>query len=126
MSDTFKELLETIRVLRGPNGCPWDKKQTHQSLIKCLREESQEVVDAIEKNDPENLQEELGDVLLQVLMHSQIAEEEGRFTIEDVLKGLNDKLHSRHPHVFSDAKRAESPEEALAMWREMKKKEKSR
>ena len=123
MKNTFEDLVETFAVLRGPNGCPWDKKQTHESLIKNLREESEELIAAIEKKDPENMKEELGDVLLQVLLHAQIAKEEGLFTIEDVIQGLYDKLHRRHPHVFGDIKAA-SAEEALAVWKEMKKKEK--
>ena len=124
MKHTFDELVETFAILRGPNGCPWDKKQTHESLIKCLQNESQELIDAIEKKDDENIKEELGDVLLQVLMHSQIAAEEGKFTIQDVMDGLYDKLHRRHPHVFGDHAKAATAEEALALWREMKKKEK--
>ena len=123
MKNTFEDLVETFAVLRGPNGCPWDKKQTHETLIKNLREESEELIVAIEKKDPENMKEELGDVLLQVLLHAQIAKEEGLFTIEDVIQGLYDKLHRRHPHVFGDIKAA-SAEEALAVWKEMKKKEK--
>jgi MazG family protein len=113
--------VETFAILRGPNGCPWDKKQTHQSLIKNLREETEELVAAIEKNDTDNMKEELGDVLLQVLLHAQIAKEEGLFTIDDVIQGLYDKLHYRHPHVFGNIK-AKSPEEALAVWKEMKRK----
>ena len=121
--NNFNDLVETFAVLRGPNGCPWDKKQTHETLIKCLKDETQELIDAIEKKDTENMKEELGDVLLQVLMHSQIAAEEGKFTINDVIQGLYDKLHRRHPHVFGDHARAATPEEALALWKEMKKKE---
>lgn len=121
MKNTFADLVETFAILRGPDGCPWDRKQTHQSLIKNLREESEELVAAIEKNDAENMKEELGDVLLQVLLHAQIAKEEGLFTIDDVIQGLYDKLHYRHPHVFGDVK-AKSPDEALAVWKEMKKK----
>ena len=123
MKHTFDELVETFAILRGPNGCPWDKKQTHESLIKCMKDESQELIDAIEKKDDENMKEELGDVLLQVLMHSQLAAEEGKFTIQDVMDGLYDKLHRRHPHVFGDHAKAATAEEALAVWREMKKKE---
>ena len=123
MKHTFDELVENFAILRGPNGCPWDKKQTHESLIKCLKDESQELIDAIEKKDDENMKEELGDVLLQVLMHSQLAAEEGKFTIQDVMDGLYDKLHRRHPHVFGDHAKAATAEEALAVWREMKKKE---
>lgn len=125
MKNTFADLVETFAVLRGPNGCPWDKKQTHESLIKCLQNESQELIDAIHEKDDENMKEELGDVLLQVLIHSQIAAEEGKFTIDDVIQGLYDKLHRRHPHVFGEHAKAASPEEALEVWREMKKKEKS-
>ena len=121
MSNTFADLVETFAILRGPNGCPWDKKQTHESLIKNLREESEELVAAIEKKDADNMKEELGDVLLQVLLHAQIAKEEGLFDIDDVIQGLYDKLHYRHPHVFGEVKAA-SPEEALAVWKEMKRK----
>ncbi len=121
MKNTFADLVETFAILRGPNGCPWDKKQTHESLIKNLREESEELVAAIEKKNPENMKEELGDVLLQVLLHAQIAKEEGLFTIDDVIQTLYDKLHYRHPHVFGNVK-AKSPEEALAVWKEMKRK----
>lgn len=121
--NNFADLVETFAVLRGPNGCPWDKKQTHESLIKCLQNESQELIDAINKKDDENMKEELGDVLLQVLMHSQIAAEEGKFTIDDVIQGLYDKLHRRHPHVFGDLAHAASAEEALTLWKEAKRKE---
>lgn len=123
MKNTFADLVETFAILRGPNGCPWDKKQTHESLIKCLQNESQELIDAINNKDDENMKEELGDVLLQVLIHSQIAAEEGKFTIDDVIQGLYDKLHRRHPHVFGEHAKAATPEEALAVWREMKQKE---
>lgn len=123
MKNTFADLVETFAILRGPNGCPWDKKQTHESLIKCLQNESQELIDAINKKDDENMKEELGDVLLQVLIHSQIAAEEGKFTIDDVIQGLYDKLHRRHPHVFGQHAKAATAEEALEVWREMKKQE---
>ncbi len=123
MKTNFENLKQTIATLRGPNGCPWDKKQTHESLIKCLQNESQELIDAINNKDDENMKEELGDVLLQVLMNAQIAEEEGKFTIDDVIVYLDEKLHRRHPHVFGDHAKAATPEEALALWREMKKKE---
>lgn len=121
--DKFAQLVETIAVLRGPDGCPWDKKQTHESLIKCLQNESQELIDAIHHQDDENMKEELGDVLLQVLMHAQLAREEGKFDIYDVVTYLDEKLHRRHPHVFGDHAKAATAEEALAVWREMKKKE---
>lgn len=120
---TYEELLGIVARLRGDGGCPWDKAQTHESLIKCLREECEEVVQAIENRDDENLCEELGDVMLQVLMHSRIAEEENRFTIEDVVDMLAHKLVRRHPHVFGDQK-ASTPEEGLASWEEIKRQEK--
>jgi len=123
MKDKFEQLVKTVAVLRGPDGCPWDKKQTHESLITCLKNESQELIEAIEKHDDENMKEELGDVLLQVLMHAQIAQEENKFSIEDVIVYLDEKLHRRHPHVFGDHAKAATPEEALEVWREMKKKE---
>ncbi len=125
MKNLFADLVETFSILRGPNGCPWDKKQTHESLIKNMREEAEELVAAIEKKDVENMKEELGDVLLQVLLHAQIAKEEGFFTIDDVMQGLYDKLHRRHPHVFGDVKAANA-EEALAVWKSMKQKEKGK
>ena len=124
LSNSFVSLVETFKKLRGPNGCPWDKAQTHQTLIKCLKEESQEVISAIENNDDENLKEELGDLMLQVIFHALIAQEENRFTLKDVIEGLNNKLISRHPHVFGSAK-ASTPEEALAQWKASKLKEKA-
>lgn len=123
MKKNFDDLKQTIATLRGPDGCPWDKKQTHESLIKCLQNESQELIDAIHNRDDENMKEELGDVLLQVLMHAQIAAEEGKFSIDDVVNYLDEKLHRRHPHVFGDHAKAATAEEALEVWREMKKKE---
>ena len=123
LEKAFGALVATLQKLRGPNGCPWDKAQTHQSLIKCLREESQEVIDAIEKQDNENLKEELGDLLLQALFHALIAQEEKLFTLQEVLEGLNKKLITRHPHVFGNTK-ATTPQEALAQWKAAKIKEK--
>lgn len=121
---TYEELLQIVAELRSEHGCPWDRKQTHESMIKCLREESEEVIEAIESKDDENLCEELGDVMLQVLMHSQIAAEEGRFTIEDVVDMLAQKLIRRHPHVFGDQK-ALTAEEGLASWNAIKEQEKA-
>ena len=123
MSEQFEHLVQTIATLRGPDGCPWDKKQTHESLITCLRNESEELVQAIEKKDDENMKEELGDVLLQVLMHAQLAKEAGKFDIYAVIDYLDEKLHRRHPHVFGGHAKAASAEEALAVWKEMKRKE---
>lgn len=121
-NDLFKELVDITKKLRGKDGCPWDRKQTHESLIPCLREESEEVIAAIEKGDMENLEEELGDLLFQVMMHAQIADENGEFRIEDVIAGISRKMIRRHPHVFGDLK--ETDEKKLRQnWEEIKKQE---
>ena len=121
--EKFDEFVATIAALRSENGCPWDRKQTHESLKEGLVEETGEVLEAIDKKDGANLCEELGDVLLQVVMHAQIAAEEGRFTIEDVISGVNEKMIRRHPHVFGDIK-VSSVEEGLDLWEQIKQKEK--
>ena len=121
---TFKDLTDITAKLRSENGCTWDRAQTHESLIPCLMEESGEVRDAIVNKDDENLCEELGDVLFQVMIHSQIAAERGAFTVDNVVQGICEKMVRRHPHVFGDRK-VNSPEEALALWQEIKKREKS-
>lgn len=120
---SYEELLNVIAQLRSEHGCPWDKAQTHESLIPCLRNECEEVVQAIEQNDEENLCEELGDVLLQVLLHARIAEEEGQFTMADVVNGLAEKMVRRHPHVFGNEEYG-SPEQNQARWEEIKRQEK--
>lgn len=120
---SFDELVKIIEELRGEHGCPWDKKQTHKTLIPCLREESEEVVEAIEKNDMENLMEELGDVLLQVVMHARIGEENKKFDINDVITGICQKMIRRHPHVFGGIQ-FQNEEELLLNWEEIKRQEK--
>ena len=120
---SFEELVGIIARLRGEDGCPWDKKQTHESLIPCLRDEAEEVVQAIEKQDKENLCEELGDILLQVMLHSRIAEETGEFTVEDVIAVLCRKMIRRHPHVFG-GENYETAEASKARWDEIKRQEK--
>lgn len=97
---SFKKLVKVMEKLRSPKGCPWDRKQTHASLLKYLYEEADEFKASIRKGDIENMEEELGDLLLQVVFHAQLAKEKGRFTIEDVVKTLIRKLTLRHPHVF--------------------------
>ena len=119
----LEELIEVIRVLRSENGCVWDRAQTHESLRPNMLEEAYEAVDAINKGDILNLREELGDVLLQVLLHSQIASEANNFNIEDVAKELKDKLIHRHPHVFGNDK-ANTPEEVVKNWEKLKQEEK--
>ena len=121
----FDEFVETIATLRAPGGCPWDQEQTHESMKKCLMDEAEEVLAAIDAKDDDNLCEELGDLLLQVVMHAQIAAEEGRFTIEDVIRGVNDKMIRRHPHVFGDVK-VDSLEDQLKLWEEIKAQEKNK
>ena len=122
---TFDDLKDIMRTLRSENGCPWDRRQTHESLIPCLEEEAGEVIDAIRENDPENLCEELGDLLFQVRSHSQIAEEKGLFTIDDVVDGVSAKMIRRHPNVFGDEK-VNSAEEGLDLWNRIKSEEKSK
>ena len=118
------ELLEIVAVLRSPEGCPWDRKQTHETMKKCLLDETEEVISAIDKKDDGNLCEELGDVLLQVLLNCEIASERGAFAFSDVVQILSEKLIRRHPHVFGDIERPKTPEESLALWQSVKKKEK--
>jgi len=119
----FAKLRDIIAHLRGPNGCPWDKEQTHESLKKYLIEETYEVIEAIDSGDIDHLIEELGDVLLQVLLHAQIGEDEGYFSIDDVIEGLSAKMVRRHPHVFGDGK-ADTAEDVLKNWQKIKQQEK--
>lgn len=124
---TYEELLDIIKTLRSENGCPWDKVQTHESLKPCMMEEAVELLASIriyhQTGNPENMIEELGDVLLQVVMHAQIASEEGLFTMEDVVNEVSQKMVRRHPHVFGTGS-ADTPDEVLVNWEEIKKEEK--
>ncbi|MBQ6322571.1 MAG: hypothetical protein IJI24_06835 [Lachnospiraceae bacterium] len=124
----FKRLRTIVEKLRSREGCPWDRAQTHDSLKAPCIEEAAEVVCGInilsKTGDPRNLQEELGDLLLQVMMHAQIASEEGLFDIDDVMKGISEKMIRRHPHVFGEQPKM-SEEEVPGMWEEIKKKEKA-
>ena len=119
----LERLIEIVSILRGKNGCKWDREQTHDTLKRNMLEEAYEAVDAINDNDMKHLCEELGDVLLQVVLHAQIAKEEKAFDLEDVAKGLSDKLVHRHPHVFGDVK-VSSTDEILDNWEKLKKEEK--
>ncbi|MGI9199005.1 MAG: MazG family protein [Candidatus Nanopelagicaceae bacterium] len=127
MASELLRLLEVMDQLRSPGGCPWDAEQTHQSLIKYLLEESYEFVDAIDSADRDAMREELGDILLQVYFHSRIAQEHQTdpFSIEDVARGIADKLIRRHPHVFGETK-INSNDELLANWERLKAEEKGR
>ncbi len=119
----LERLIDIIKTLRSENGCAWDREQTHSSLKKNMIEEAYEAVDAIEDGDTKHLQEELGDVLLQVVLHSQIAKEDNEFTLEDVAKGISDKLVHRHPHVFGDLK-VSGTKDILDNWEKLKAEEK--
>ncbi len=116
----FDRLVRTMWRLRQPDGCPWDREQTHHSITKHLVEEAYEAVEAIEANDREHLIEELGDVLEQVVLHAQIAADEGAFTIDDVVRGLNEKLVRRHPHVFGEHAAAGDGGEVQDIWDDVK------
>jgi XTP/dITP diphosphohydrolase len=119
----LEELIAVLERLRAPGGCAWDREQTHESLVQYLIEESYELVDAIETGDDTELIEELGDVLYQVLFHSDIAAEEGRFTLEDVAAHMTAKMVSRHPHVFGDVV-ADTADAVIANWEVLKTAEK--
>ncbi|GAA5495417.1 nucleoside triphosphate pyrophosphohydrolase [Rubritalea halochordaticola] len=119
--------LERLRAimhrLRSPGGCPWDAEQTHQSLVPHMIEETYETVDTIQREDWEHLKEELGDLLLQVVFHSEIAEGDGRFNLDDVARGISDKLVRRHPHVYGDSQ-VDGADGVLSQWDEIKRQEK--
>ncbi len=116
----FDGLYRLVKKLRAPDGCPWDRKQTSQTLKNDLIEEVYEVVDAIERKDNDSLKEELGDLLFLILMHIRIKEEEGKFTLNDVLEGITNKMIYRHPHVFGDVK-IKNEDELLKNWEKSKK-----
>lgn len=116
------QLVEVMRRLRGPGGCPWDKKQTHASLKKYMIEEGAELMDSIDEGNPDGVCDELGDLLMHITFHSVIAEENDEFSFDDVAKGSVEKMIRRHPHVFGDVK-VEHAEEVPGVWEEMKKKE---
>lgn len=120
----FDRLVEIIKILRGENGCPWDREQTLESLKPCLREETAELLEAMEGADMEEHKGELGDVLLNVVFQADIREEQGNFKIEDVIGTLNEKLIRRHPHVFKERVEGITPKEVLKNWDEIKKTEK--
>lgn len=122
-SSQLGRLLDIMHTLRAPGGCPWDIEQTHESLIPCLLEEAYEVAEALRENDSDAMTDELGDLLLQVVFHAEIANETGRFDFEDVAKAISDKLVRRHPHVFGTSDVTDS-EGVLRQWEEIKQQEK--
>ncbi len=117
------DLRQTIARLRGPGGCPWDQEQTHASLVRCLIDEVSELIDTIDRHDLPHMREELGDVLIQVVFHAQLAAEAGQFNLEDVAREVNDKLIRRHPHVFG-ADKLQTSAQVLVKWDEIKAQEK--
>jgi len=122
---TFNDFRKIVETLRSPEGCPWDRAQTHESLCPYMKEEAQEVVDAVMQKDDDNLCEELGDVLLEVMLFARVAEEEGLFSIDDVIQGISEKMIRRHPHVFGDkSQEAPSWEEIKRLEKEQKKQRK--
>ncbi|MFC4024117.1 nucleoside triphosphate pyrophosphohydrolase [Oceanobacillus longus] len=123
LNHTFNRLREIMATLRGPGGCPWDQKQTYESLREYTIEEVYELIDAIDAEDDENIIEELGDILMHVMLYGQIGEDDGYFTIDDVIRSITEKMIFRHPHVFSDTK-VNSVEEVTRNWEELKKEEK--
>lgn len=118
------DLRQTIARLRAPGGCPWDIEQTHQSLTRCLVDEVSELLDTIDRLDMPHMREELGDVLIQVVFHAQIAEENGHFDLEAVAREVNDKLIRRHPHVFGDSAKLGDAAAVVVKWEEIKAQEK--
>lgn len=119
----IEELKATMARLRAPDGCPWDQEQTHASLVRCLIDEVSELIDTIDRSDYPHMREELGDVLIQVVFHAQIAAEKGLFTFDDVARDINEKLIRRHPHVFGTGK-LETSEQVIAEWEKIKATEK--
>jgi tetrapyrrole methylase family protein/MazG family protein len=125
MSEQIDRFVDIIARLRAPGGCPWDREQTHKSILNCLLDEAYEFFEAVDENDPAKICEELGDLLLQVVLHSQMAQDAGAFTIEDVARGIGDKMIRRHPHVFGDVKVSE-PSDVVTNWEAIKKQEKGK
>jgi len=123
LAKDFKRLVELMAALRGPEGCPWDRKQTPDTLKPFLVEECYEVIDALEEGKPDKIKEELGDLLFQIIFHARIAEEEGNFSMHDVIVAIHEKMTRRHPHVFGN-EQLTTDKEVLANWEEIKKKEK--
>ncbi|NBR41372.1 MAG: MazG family protein [Verrucomicrobia bacterium] len=113
-------LIATTARLRAPDGCPWDKEQNHRTICDCLIEEVAELVQAIDRNDLANLREELGDLLFHIVMHAQMASEEGHFNFEDVAKEVNDKMIRRHPHVFGEGIKLDDAEAVIKQWEQIK------
>ena len=124
-SRSLGSLERIMKLLLDPGGCPWDRRQTHATLLKYLKEESGEVARAVRRKDWHNLKEELGDVLLQVVFHAELARRAGRFSLAEVIKTVNSKMVRRHPHVFAAGKKLDTPAQVLRQWKIIKKAEKA-
>lgn len=124
MTNAFQKLVDIVKLLRSDKGCPWDREQTIETLTKAFLDEAKEVEEAIAEKDKEHIAEELGDILLTVVMMTTIAEEKGFFTLQKVLEGVTEKVRSRHTWVFGEDK-AKTPEEAIALWKKNKEKERA-
>jgi tetrapyrrole methylase family protein/MazG family protein len=124
-SNSFNKLIETLNTLMGDNGCPWDKVQTRESLKPYLVEETYEVLEALDENDPEKITDELGDLLYQILFHSKLSSLNGEFDIKDVLNNLNAKMVRRHPHIFKKGQ-LNTPDQVIEQWEEIKKKRRTK
>jgi len=125
MKSEMQRLIDIVARLRAPGGCPWDREQTHASILSCLLEETYEFFEAVDENDPHKMEEELGDLLLQVVLHAQMGADEKQFTIEDVARGISEKLIRRHPHVFGSVE-VSSTDEVLHNWEKIKRGEKGK
>lgn len=124
LMSAIDDLRQTIARLRAPGGCPWDQEQTHASLVRCLIDEASELIDTIDRLDFPHMREELGDVLIQVVFHAQLAHEAGHFTLDDVAREVNEKLIRRHPHVFGDSARLGTAADVVVKWEQIKAQEK--
>lgn len=121
---TWKDVLAIVHQLRQPDGCPWDREQTYESMKKCVLDEANEVIEAVDHQDYVNLREELGDLMLQVLLYSEIASERDEFNLDDVINELGQKLIRRHPHVFGEEKPAQDAKDGSMRWNRIKEQEK--
>ena len=124
-TENIQKLIEVIKHLRSSEGCPWDRKQTHASLKPMLVEETAELLDAIDAKDDENIREELGDILMHIVFHSLIAEDEKRFTFSDVVKEVAEKMKRRHPHIFGSIAKLDEADQVVELWKKIKAKEKA-
>jgi MazG family protein len=124
--DKIERLVNIVRHLRSPEGCPWDRKQDHVTLKPMLVEETAELLDAIDVNDAENIKEELGDILMHIVFHSIMAEEKGKFTFSDVIDNISEKMEHRHPHIFGERDKTRSADDVVELWQQIKAEERKK